>query len=65
MDGDEGVNGEVILSLADSTNFNINQTTGEISTVQVFDYETLSSFTVTITARGECPLDVARVGVVC
>ncbi len=44
MDGDEGVNGEVILSLADSTNFNINQTTGEISTVQVFDYETRSSY---------------------
>ncbi len=53
VDGDEGVNGQVSLSLADSTNFIINTATGEISTARVFDFENEEIFTVTITARGE------------
>ena len=53
MDGDAGSNGEVILSIDDIINFDIDPDTGEIVTVVEFDFETDNMYTVIITASGE------------
>lgn len=54
-DGDEGENGRVIYSLkdpADRINFQINETTGIITSTRIFDYENQTTYTITVTAQG-------------
>ncbi len=52
FDSDESFNGEVILSLDDTSDFDIDPDSGEIFTLRVFDYETDSSFSLNVIATG-------------
>lgn len=54
-DGDEGENGRVIYRIEDPMdriNFQINETTGIITSTRIFDYENETSYTITVTAQG-------------
>lgn len=52
VDGDAGSNGDVILSINDIINFDIDPDTGEIVTLVEFDFENQDLYSVIITASG-------------
>lgn len=52
MDGDAGSNGELIFSVDDDTNFDIDLSSGEITSLIEFDYENQQSYVVNITVSG-------------
>lgn len=51
VDGDEGANGNITISLSDNTHFTISSS-GEVTTRTAFDYETDTVFNLFITASG-------------
>lgn len=52
VDNDAGENGQVLYSFAEETpNFSINELTGEITALTIFDYELQQRYMLTILAR--------------
>jgi hypothetical protein len=52
VDNDAGENGRVLYSFIEATsNFSINEQTGEITALTIFDYELQQSYVLTILAR--------------
>lgn len=52
IDSDAGENGQVLYSFVEATsNFGINELTGEITALTIFDYELQQSYVLTILAR--------------